>query len=121
MISLSVCAGRELLIVVDDFQQHWEKSFQHTGTSLAGQAACSRSFCAEERLDRCCYSFLEGSADYIPVSEIVDDFVLIRKISGPDTGWVECRQAVSIPGCGSSSSEGQLQALGGTADPRGWL
>lgn len=51
-ISLSVCAGPELLIAVDDFQQQWTKSFQHLDTSLAGQAACSRTFCAEERLDR---------------------------------------------------------------------
>lgn len=42
------------MIAVDDFQQQWEKSFQHLDTTLAGQAACSRSLCVEERLDRYC-------------------------------------------------------------------
>ncbi|EIE25924.1 hypothetical protein COCSUDRAFT_64901, partial [Coccomyxa subellipsoidea C-169] len=51
-ISLSVVAGRELLIAVDDFQQQWQKSFQHLDRSLAGKAASTSSLYTEERMDR---------------------------------------------------------------------
>lgn len=53
------------MIAVDDFQQQWEKSFQHLNTSLAGQAACSRSLWVEKRLDRFCATRALGKVDKI--------------------------------------------------------